>query len=90
MFYQNPAAENPTNVSAFSQTFYTSEENQDWYKQKQLARQDALPIEKVDRLLELQESALINPVALLPPAPSEAISDKRDDLPKPGRISLIE
>lgn len=61
----------------FVENYHTSEANKEWYKQKQLARQDALPVEEVDMLLESQETALMNTVTLLPQGqPEAALSEK--------------
>ncbi len=44
----------------FVKTYYTTEGNREWYKQRQLAKQHALPVIEVDKLLESQERALMN------------------------------
>jgi hypothetical protein len=48
----------------FVKDYYTKEVNKEWYKGQQLAKNNALPSEEVDDLLEVQERALINAVAL--------------------------
>ena len=47
----------------FVKNYYTTEENKEWYKQKQLAKQGALSVEEVDKLLKSQERALMNKVS---------------------------
>jgi hypothetical protein len=43
----------------FVRQFYTSPGNQDWYRNKQLKKHDALSVTEVDQLLESQEHALL-------------------------------
>lgn len=43
----------------FVRQFYTSAASQDWYRQKQLQKQNALSLAEVDDLLESQEHALL-------------------------------
>lgn len=55
-------------------SFRESSENLDWYRQSQMQRQNALPIAEVDRLLEMQETALIHTTSQ---APSPACEQER-------------
>ena len=43
----------------FVRQFYTNSANQDWYREKQLKRHNALSVNEVDQLLESQEHALL-------------------------------
>jgi hypothetical protein len=50
----------------FVRQFYTSGKNQAWYCEKQLKKQNALPVAEVDQLLESQESALLKAATVSP------------------------
>jgi len=51
----------------FVRHYYTSGKNQAWYCEKQLKKQDALPVAEVDQLLESQESALLKEASSVGP-----------------------
>jgi hypothetical protein len=75
----------------FVQRFYTSQQNQEWYERKQLAKQEALSLTQVDRLIDRQEHALLNAVSVsteeeLPElVPKRSTAVKESPKIKPGR-----
>ena len=72
-------------------TFTYNRKNLDWYIQRQHERQQALPAGEIDRLLEEQETALLQAAATSLPAPDTAQPDSQAvqaDQPPPPSASI--
>lgn len=65
--------------------FYTSEKNRNWYKAKLFTESHALPAAEVDRLIELNESALLEMVAKAQQVETEPPSEDPSEPPPKSR-----
>ena len=97
-FIAVPGAEVQPMLVPFVKSFYSSNANQEWYRKKQLSKQDALAVDEVDHLLASQETALLKAAGLSsetvrtedpPPQPKAEERSKANRRSRAARASIF-